>query len=230
MDKYIKKGFGIYKIFLKNKIASSIMMLISGFMMFLAAVNGQGNDTKSLPMLITSIGVLLSLWSVFRLGYMKAQYDEIPKEDAIKRRLGLKSIALQAGEILLYMLVVGIGVFLLSNEQFTDKALNLMSGGFTILNGVFGVIYLYQKRNEVDFRWKFRLGLTLAEFILGILFVVMSDSIGVGWYVVMGALTTVAGIIEVFAAMNHRNIESTIDDGKRIVEMIKNNDEPSQQP
>ena len=225
MDKYLKKGFSIYKIFLKNKIASSIMMLISGVMMFLAAVNGHGNDTKSLPILITSLGVALTLWSTFQLGYMKARFDSIPDSDAIRKQLELRSLLLQIVEILVCVAVAGLGIFLLSNEQFTDKALNLMSGGFTILNGVFGVVYIYKKRDNIDFRWKFRVGLTLAEFVLGILFIIMSDSISVGWYVVMGALTAVAGTLEVISAMTHENIESTIDDGKKIVNMIKNDDE-----
>lgn len=225
MDKYVKKGLGIYKIFLKNKIASSIMMFVSGIMMFIAAVNGQGNDTKSLPMLITSIGVLLTLWLVFRLGYTKANYDAIPKQNTIERNTLFKSLILQIPEALLYMLVIGVGVFLLSNEDLTDKALNLMSGGFTILNGVFGAIYIYQKRDEIDFSWKFRAVLTIAEFALGLVFIILSDSISIGWYIVMGALTSVAGSIEVFSALTSKNINSTIDDGKKIVSIIKNDEE-----
>lgn len=219
----MKKGFSIYKIFLKNKIASSIMMFISGIMMFVAAINGHGNDTKSLPTLITSIGVVLTLWSVFQLGHMKARFDAIPDAEAARKQLELRSLLLQIVEILICAAVAGLGIFLLLNEQFTDKALNLMSGGFTILNGVFGVIYIYKNRDDIDFRWKFRLGLTIAEFLLGILFIIMSDSISVGWYVVMGALTTVAGTIEIISALTHENIESTIDDGKKIVSMIKDN-------
>jgi uncharacterized membrane protein HdeD (DUF308 family) len=216
---------GVYKIFLKNKIASSVMMFVSGVMMFIAAVNGNGNDTWSLPALITSIGSLLSLWGVFRLGYMKAHYDLIPKTDEEKRKQGLKGLGMQILETLLYMAVAGLGVFLLSNPSLTDKALNLMSGGFTILNGVFGAIYVYKHSEDKDFWWKFRACLTIAEFALGIVFIIMSDSIGVGWYVVMGALTTVAGVIEVVTALTHENIDSTIEDGKRIVSIIKNNDD-----
>lgn len=216
----MKKGFGVYKIFLKNKIASSVMMFVSGIMMFVAAVNGKGNDTWSLPALITAIGVLLCLWGVFRLGYMKAHFDVIPKTEEQKRKTGLKSLGMQALEILLYVAVAGLGVFLLSNPSLTDKALNLMSGGFTILNGVFGAIYVYKHSDDRDFGWKFRAFLTIAEFALGVIFIVMSDSIGVGWYVVMGALTTVAGLIEVVTAFTQENIDSTIEDGKRIVGII----------
>ena len=107
----MKKGLGVYKIFLKNKIASSVMMFVSGIMMFIAAVNGNGNDTWSLPALITTIGVLLSLWGAFRLGYMKAHFDMVPKTEEQKRKLGLKSLGMQALETLLYMAVAGLGVF-----------------------------------------------------------------------------------------------------------------------
>lgn len=226
MDKYVKKGLGVYKIFLKNKIASSVMMFFSGVMMFMAAINGNGNDTWSLPALITSIGVLLSLWGVFRLGYMKAHYDLIPKMDAERRKAGLKGLGMQVLEMLLYLAAAGVGVFLLSNPKFTDKALNLMSGGFTILNGVFGAIYVYKHKEDIDFMWKFRVFLTIGEFVLGILFIVMSDSIGVGWYVVMGALTTVAGLIEVVTSFTHENIDLTIEDGKKIVNIIKDGENP----
>ena len=223
MDKYVKRGFGAYKIFLKNKLASSVMMFMSGIMMFIGAMNGNGNDTKSLPILITTIGVLLTLYATFRLGYIKARFDMVPKEDSVERNAGLNVILMQCLEILLYMVVAGVGVFLLSNEQFTDKVLNLMSGGFTTLNGVLGAIGLYKSRGEeeMDFKRKLRIGLTVVELILGPVFIFMSDSIGVGWYVVMGALTTVAGLIEVVTALTHENIDSTIEDGKKIVSMIK---------
>ena len=217
----MKRGLGAYKIFLKNKLASSIMMFMSGIMMFIGAVNGNGNDTRSLPMLITSIGVILTLYAVFRLGYIKAHFDTIPKEDSPQRNAGLKVILMQCLETLLYMAVAGVGVFLLSNQQFTDKVLNLMSGGFTTLNGVLGMIGLYKKRYEIDSWWKFRFGLSVVELVLGVIFIVMSDSIGVGWYVIMGALTTLAGIIEVVTALTHGEIDSTIEDGKKIVSIIK---------
>ena len=62
MDKYVKRGLGAYIIFLKNKVASSLLMLFSGIMMFIAALNGKGNDTKSLPTLITVVGAALTLY------------------------------------------------------------------------------------------------------------------------------------------------------------------------
>ena len=112
-------------------------------------------------------------------------------------------------------------MFLLSNEGFTNKALNLMTGGFTTLNGVLGVINAVKNRNEIDFRYKLLMVLTVIELIIGPFFIFASDSIDTIWYVVMGAVTTVAGVIEVISAMNHDNIESTIDDGKKIVQIIK---------
>lgn len=221
MNELVKRGFGVYKIFLKNRIASSVMMLFSGFMMFVAALNGYGNDTKSLPVLITSIGVILTLWSTFKLGYLKATLDRIAKENQVERKAEIKVIVLHIAESLIYIVVAGVGVFLLSNEWFTNKALNLMTGGFTTLNGVLGAINAVKKRDEIDFRYKLLLVLTIIELVIGPFFIFASDSIDTIWYVVMGAVTTVAGIIEVISAMNHDNIESTIDDGKKIVQIIK---------
>ena len=122
------------------------------------------------------------------------------------------------------MAVAGVGVFLLSNEDLTDKALNLMTGGFTTLNGVLGAINAYKKRDNKDFRWKVLLFLTVLELVIGLFFIFASDSIAVFWYIVMGALTTVAGVIEVVSAINHGQLDSTIDDGKKILTIIKNGD------
>ena len=230
MNELVKRGFGVYKIFLKNKIASSIMMLFSGFMMFIAGINGYGNDTKSLPMLITSIGVVLTLWSAFRLGYFKAVFDGIAKENQVERRAELKIIFLHIAESLIYIAVAGVGVFLLSNEGFTNKALNLMTGGFTTLNGVLGAIKAFKNHDEIDFRFKLGVVLTVVELALGIFFIFASDSIETFWYVIMGGVTTVAGVIEVIAAMTHENIESTIDDGKKIIQIIKDEKETDKTP
>ena len=224
MDELVKRGLSAYKIFLKNKIASSVMMFISGIMMLIAAINGKGNDTKSLPTLITSIGVILSLYGAFRLGYIKSHFDELKKTTSAESSNELKAIIFQVGETLIYMAVAGVGVFLLSNEDLTDKALNLMTGGFTTLNGVLGAINAYKKRDDKDFRWKMLLFLTVLELVMGLFFIFASDSIAVFWYIVMGALTTVAGVIEVVSAINHGQLDSTIDDGKKILTIIKNGD------
>ena len=221
MNKLVKRGFSAYKIFLGNKIASSIMMLFSGIMMFIAAINGHGNDTKSLPILITSVGVVLSLWAVFRLGYIKSNYDNIDKKNEEAKIIERKVLLSQILETLLYMVVAGVGVFLLSNEQFMDKVFNLMAGGFTTLNGVLGVINAVKKRDNIDFQWKLLLVLTVLELIIGPYFIFASDSIAIAWYIVMGVLTTVAGTIEVIMAMTHDNIRNTIDDGKKIIHIMK---------
>ena len=227
MNQLVIKGFNAYKIFLKNKLATSIMMLVSGVMMLIAAINGHGNDTKTLPSLITVVGVVLAFWSFYRIGYLKSSYDK--QTDRVKKTIERQAFFSQILETLMYVAVAGLGFFLILNEGFTNKVLNLMSGGFTTLNGVLGVIGLYKSReDEMDFRRKLRIGLTIVELILGPLFIFMSDSIGVGWYVVMGALTTVAGLIEVVTALTHENIDSTIEDGKKIVSMIKDGENGSE--
>ena len=68
MNELVKRGFSAYKIFLKNKLVASIMMLFSGVMMFIAALQGKGNDVYSLPILITTLGTTLaSLSRVFSI-------------------------------------------------------------------------------------------------------------------------------------------------------------------
>ena len=218
MNRYVRRGLSAYKIFLKNKLVASVMMLMSGIMMFIAALQGKGNDTYSLPILITTLGTILTLWAVYRLGYLKANYDKLKHtETEIKKR----AILSQLVEILVYMIVAGLGVFLLSNQQFTDKVLNLMAGFFTTLNGVFNIITLYKNREAKDFQWKFRIVLMIFELILGPFFIINSDGLDVGWYIVMGALTTVAGIVEIITATTKENLKGTLNDGKDIVHIMK---------
>ena len=225
MNKLVKRGFSAYKIFLKNKIASSIMMLMAGVMMFIAALNGKGNDTKSLPMLITSIGAILTFWGVYRIGYVKAVFDKIDKTNREEKTAGQKVLISQIGETLLYILVLSLGIFLLTNENFTNKVLNLMAGGFTTLNGVLGVINVYKNRENKDFRWKFMIVLTVIELIIGPYFIITSDSIDINGYIIMGVITTVAGTIEVISALTKDNLKGTIKDGKDIVRIIKDGEE-----
>ena len=220
MDKYVKRGLSAYVIFLKNKIASSIMMLFSGVMMFIGGLQGRGNDTKSLPLLITALGAGLSFWAFFRLGYVKSNFDNAKASREIKAEQR-KMILFQAGESLLYVIIAGAGIFLLMNEGFTNKVLNLMAGFFTTLNGVFGAISAVKNRDNKDFRWKFMLVITALEFILGPYFIFGSDSIDITGYIIMGALTSVAGLIEVISAFTRENIRGTINDGKEIVHIIK---------
>ena len=191
MDKYVKRGLGAYIIFLKNKVASSLLMLFSGIMMFIAALNGKGNDTKSLPTLITVVGAALTLYGAFRLGYKKSNLDKIPASEHEIRIAAKKMFIAQIIETLVYALIAGVGIFLLVNEQFTNKVLNLMSGGFTTLNGVLGALYIYKNHENKDLRWKLTIVLTVLELILGPYFIFGSDNIGINGYIIMGALTTV---------------------------------------
>lgn len=111
MNKLVERGFSVYKIFLKNKLASSIIMLISGVMMFVAALNGHGNDTKSLPLLITSVGTILTLWAVYRLGYVKSCYDKIEIFNREEKLIERKILFLQIGETLVYTAISRAGNF-----------------------------------------------------------------------------------------------------------------------
>ena len=219
MNKLVVSGFNIWKIFIKNKLASSIMMLMGGAMMLIGAINGHGNDTKSLPMLITSVGIILSFWSFYKIGYIKSGYDnEVERQIKINQR---QMMTLQIFETAMYVAVASLGFFLILNEEFTNKALNLMSGFFTCLNGVFGTIYVIKNRENQTLWWKFRIVLTVIEFVVGIYFFVASDGIELGWYIVMGTLTTVAGIIEVVSSITSENLHKTLDDGKNIVKIVK---------
>lgn len=222
----MKRGLGAYIIFLKNKVASSLLMLFSGVMMFIAALNGKGNDTKSLPTLITVIGAALTLYATFRLGYKKSNLDRISGDEREVKVAARKMFIAQIIETLVYALVAGVGIFLLVNEQFTNKVLNLMAGGFTTLNGVFGAIYIYKNRENKDFRWKLTIVLTVLELILGPYFIFGSDNIGINGYIIMGALTTVAGVIEVISATTKEGLKATLNDGKEIVHIIKDDKKP----
>ena len=225
MNKLVKRGLSAYKIFLKNKVASSIMMLMAGAMMFIAALNGHGNDTKSLPTLITSLGTILTLLAVYNLGYTKSSLDKFKSDNREEKDLTRKAFFSQIIETLVYMLVAGLGIFLLSNEGFTNKILNLMAGGFTILNGVLGAINTYKNRENKDFRWKLMLVLVIYELIVGPYFIIASDSISINGYIIMGALTTIAGIIEVISVFTKENLKGTLNDGKKIVHIMKDGED-----
>lgn len=219
MNKLLKRVGNAWLIFIKNKIAGAVMMLISGVMMFIAAMNGNGNDTKTLPLLILIAGLIFSLWGFYRIGYLKSDYDKI--EDREEKQLERKMLIFQILESGIYLIVTTLGVFLLMNESFTDKILNLMAGGFTILNGVFGIIYVVKHRENKTFGWKFRIALTIVEFIMGLFFIIKSDSIAVESYAILGSITTIAGIIEVFHAITRENIENAVKDSRNIVRALK---------
>ncbi len=225
MNKMVKRGFSAYKIFLKNRIASSIMMLYSGIMMFIAALNGKGNDTKSLPLMIAIGGIVLSIWAFYRLGYAKSQYDNIDKSKRQEKAAERKTLLFQILESSAYLLVAALGIFLLVNESFTNTVLDLMAGFFTCLNGVFGAINIYKGRKEKDFVWKLTIVLTTLELVIGPIFLFASNSINITGYIIMGCLTMVAGTVEVIKALTKENIKATIADSKEIVHLIKDKNE-----
>ena len=225
MNKLLKRAGNAWLIFIKNKVAGAVMMLVSGVMMFIAALNGKGNDTKTLPSVIALFGFIFALWAFYHVGCIKSNLDHI--RDREEKTLERKVFYLQIFEAAIYLAITAVGVLLFINESFTDKILNLMAGGFTILNGVFGVIYVLKHQDNKTFGWKFRIGLTAVEFIMGIYFIFASDSIGVNSYMILGSITTIAGVIEVFHAITRENIESSIQDSKDIVKVFTNNREDS---
>lgn len=225
MNRLVKRGLSAYRIFLKNKFMASLMMFISGVMMFIAALNGKGNDTWTLPIIITILGSVLSLWAAYRLGYLKSNFDESKKQPRDEKVVKRKELFLQIVETAIYATIAGLGIFLLTNQDFTNKVLNLMAGFFTTLNGVFGAISTYKNRKVKDFHWKFVVVLMLLEFILGPYFIIASDSIDISSYLVMGALTTVAGIAEIISASTKESLKETIDDGKKMIHIMKDGKE-----
>lgn len=226
MNRLIKRGFSAYKIVLQNKLATSIMMLMGGIMMTIGGIQGHGNDTKTMPSVIFGAGAIFSFWAFYRIGYIRANMEKLKGEDRKEIR---KSFYLQIGETVLYLAIAALGLFLLLNEGFMNKVLNLMTGGFTILNGIFGVIFLIKnKDNHRSFFWRFRLGLTIVEFILGPYFIFASDSITPVGFTIMGIITSIAGSIEVFSALTREELEKTLKDGKEIVKAFKDEDKPKE--
>ena len=187
--------------------------------MSIGAFNGKGNDTKTMPFAIFAAGAVFSCWAFYKIGYMRASLQKAKREE---RGEGRKAFFLQIAETLLYLAIAGLGLFLLLNEGFTNRILNLMTGGFTILNGVFGTIFVVKHReSHGTFWWRFRLGLTILEFVLGLYFIFASDSINTVGFAIMGIITTIAGCIEVFSALTREELEKTMKDGKEIVKALK---------
>lgn len=222
MNKLVKRGLKAYSIFLKNKIAASLMMFIPGVMMTIAAINGNGNDLKSLPLMILLAGEIFSFWSLYRIGYIKANLDKMEDED--ERKAAWKIFLLQIGEGLIYLSIAAIGVYLLINEDLTNRILNLMAGFFTTLNGVLGAIKVVKGRDNKNFAWKFKIFLTAFELGFGIYFLIANANIGINSYFVMGMITTIAGAIEVASCFNAETLHDTLEDGKDIVETMKGNE------
>lgn len=219
MNKLLQKGFSAWLIFIKNKVAGAVMMLVSGIMMFIAALQGKGNDVKTLPLLILLAGAVFTFWGFYRIGYIKSRYDSLKNSD--EKQLERRVLVAQILETALYFIVAGLGVFLLMNEAFTDKVLNLMAGGFTVLNGIFGTIYIFKHLENKNFGFYFRIVLTLLEFGMGSFFIIASDSIEVSSYLILGSITTIAGIIEVAHVITRENLESVVKDGKGMINAFK---------
>ena len=222
MNKLVKRGFSAYRVFLKDKLAMALMMFIPGVMMFLGALNGKGNDTVAMPLGITVAGSVFTFWACYQVGRIKTELDHLGERD--DRRSMQKALILQILEGMLYLVVMVAGILLLINQGFVNKFLNLMSGGFTTLNGVLGAIKLFKRRENKNYRWYFRLVLTLVELTVGPYYFFASDSISSGWFMTMAILTMVAGAVEVVSALTPDSIRSSIKDGKDIVRILK--DEP----
>ena len=139
-----------------------------------------------------------------------------------ERDVELGNLILQIYETIVYLIVCLIGVFLLLNENFTNQALNLMTGGFTIFNGIVGVIGAIKNCEKyTTFGWKFMLGLTIIELGLGAYFIFMSNTINNVCLGVMGVITTIAGLIEVISSLRKDVLQKTVQDGKDIVKILK---------
>ncbi len=195
-------------------------------MMAIGAFNGRGNDTKTMPFAIFAAGAVFSFWAFYKIGYMKASLEKVKREERSEAR---KAFFLQIGETVLYLAIAGVGLFLLLNEGFMNVVLNLMTGGFSILNGVFGTMFVVKNReHHATFWWRFRLGLTILEFVLGAYFIFASSTINTVGFAIMGILTTIAGVIEVFSALTKEELEKTMKDGKEIVKTLKDEEKPKE--
>lgn len=202
------------------------MMLMGGVMMAIGAFNGRGNDTKTMPFAIFGAGAVFSFWAFYKIGYMKASLEKVKREERSEAR---KAFFLQIGETALYLAIAGVGLFLLLNEGFMNVVLNLMTGGFSILNGIFGTMFVVKNReHHATFWWRFRLGLTILEFVLGAYFIFASSTINTVGFAIMGILTTIAGVIEVFSALTKEELEKTMKDGKEIVKTLKDEEKPKE--
>ena len=154
-------------------------------------------------------------------GFILANGAHVVVKDEKEKSLQKMAIFMQAMENIIYLVVLALGIMLLLNQDLMNRVLNLMAGGFTTLNGVLGASNTFKKREHRDFWWWFKLALTVIELILGPYFVICCDSVEGGWFIAMGALTMVAGTIEVISALTPESIRSTMNDGKEIVSIIK---------
>ena len=219
MNKFVKRGLSAYRIFLRNKFAMSVMMLIAGVMMVIGAQSGMGNDTKTLPSLIAAAAGIFTFWAFYRTGYLRAKMEGLKGEELETAK---RSLLLQLGETSIYLALTLLGLFLLLNEDFTNRMLNLVTGGFTTFNGVLGAIHAVKNREKWQtMGWRFLLCLAVVELALGIYFLVASASISNDALTVMGIITSIAGVIEVINALRKESIDKIINDGKEIVKTLK---------
>jgi hypothetical protein len=65
---------------------------------------------------------------------------------------------------------------------------------------------------------------------MGAYFLICCQNIEITGYILMGSLTTVAGIIEVINAFTRENIKSTENDVKDIVHIMKDGKKPEDTP
>jgi uncharacterized membrane protein HdeD (DUF308 family) len=142
-------------------------------------------------------------------------------EDGDERKAGWKLFFLQCGEAAIYLLIASLGVYLLINEDLTNRILNLMAGFFTTLNGVLGAVKVVKGRDNKNFAWKFKLFLTLFELGFGIYFLIAHADINIKSYFVMGLITSIAGAIEVASCFNAKTLKDTLEDGREIVDTMK---------
>lgn len=197
----------------------SLMMLIAGIMMVIGAQSGAGNDTKTLPSLIAAAAGIFTFWAFYRVGYLRAKMEGLKGEEL---EVAKKSFLLQIGETSIYLALTLLGLFLLLNEDFTNRMLNLVTGGFTTFNGVLGAIHAIKNREKWQtIGWRFLLCLTVIELVLGIYFLFASASISNDALTVMGIITSIAGVIEVVNAFRKESVEKIINDGKEIVKTLK---------
>ena len=211
MNKLIKRGFSAYKIFLRNKLAMSIMMLMGGIMLTIGAFSGNGNDTKTMPAMIAIAGGVFTFWAVYRIGYLKANLEKIKGDE---REAADRAFLLQIIESVIYLIITLAGLFLLLNES------------FTILNGVVGTINAIKNRaNFKTFKWKFLFSLAIIELTLGTYFIFMPDDVNIVMLAIVGIITIIAGIIEVISACKRETFEKTIQDGKDILKVLKDDKE-----
>lgn len=219
MNVLVKRAFSIYKVFIRNRLATSVMMLVSGVMMLMGALNGRGNDTVTMPLGITAAGAVFTFWSFYKIGYLKAVRERAVTE--ADKQIGRANVIMQILETALYFVVAAVGIFLLINHDFMDMVLNLMAGFFTTLNAVTGAAMVIKNRGCRDFKWWIKVVLSVVELVMGVYFLMNATGIDHGWFTAMAVLTTVAGVIEVLSALTPEVLNRTKKDGEDIIKILK---------